>query len=116
MHAEHVSYRSACTLKTESDAIRFAAQHRIARVVPTPSRPLRPQHAFDGQDVADRMDRGEDVKIGSLTRVKNLALLTILEPALFKNALSRRDGVNQNRENENSRSRGLDGGKWASGW
>ena len=74
--------------KTESDAIRFAAQHRIARVVPTPLRPLRPQHAFDGQDAADRMDRGEDVKIGSLTRVKNLALLTILEPALFKNALA----------------------------
>ena len=89
VHAEHVSYKNACIhFKTESDAIRFAAQHRIARVVPTPSRPLRPQHAFDGQDVADRMDRGEDVKIGSLTRVKNLALLTILEPALFKNALA----------------------------
>ena len=28
------------------------------------------------------------MKIGSLTRVKNLALLTILEPALFKNALA----------------------------
>ena len=34
------------------------------------------------------MDRGEDVKIGSLTWAKNLALLTILEPALFKNALA----------------------------
>ena len=46
------------------------------------------QHAFDGQDVADRMDKGEDVKLRSLTRVKILALLNILEPALFKNALA----------------------------
>ena len=74
--------------KSESDAIRFAAQHRIVRVVPTPSRPLGPQQAFDGQDVADRTDRGEDVKIGSLTQFKNLALLTILEPALFKHVLA----------------------------
>ena len=34
------------------------------------------------------MDKGEDVKLRSLTRVKNLALLAILEPALFKNALA----------------------------
>ena len=73
--------------KSESDAIRFAAQHRIVRVVPTPSCPLQPQHAFDGQDVADKMDRGEDPKIGSLNRIKSLALLAHLEPALFKHVL-----------------------------
>ena len=87
-HARACFLQERPCFTSESDAIRFAAQHCIVRVVPTLSRPLQPQQAFDGQDVADRTDRGEYVKIGSLARVKNLALLKILEPTLFKHALA----------------------------
>ena len=59
---------------------------------PHPPRLFCSLRAFDGMGfrkwLIDRMDRAEEVIIGSSIRIKNLALLAHLEPAIFKHVLT----------------------------
>ena len=99
VHAVHVSYSSARTLKPK--ATLSASQPSTALHALSP--PLRA--------LCDP----------STLLMVRMWLIEWIEVRMWRSGplqecFSRRDGIYQNRENENSRSRDLDSGKWASRW